>query len=100
MEVEVETFRNDDFITINSSLVPFTEGQYSSHPYGFECFALHSHLWLFSLEIYVKTKNQSLWQLVQDLVLPLSIYTHMSTLYTYTNTYMPRSIPCNNSIIP
>ena len=31
--------------------------------------------------------------LVQDLIPPPSIYIHMCTLYTYTNTYMPRCSP-------
>ena len=30
-------------------------------------------------------------QIVQDHIPPLSIYINMCTLYTYTNTYMPKS---------
>jgi len=41
--------------------------------------------------IFRKKKNvKEKTQLVQDLIPPPNIYVHMCTLYTYTNTYMPR----------
>ena len=44
---------------------------------------------LFRKKKCVKEKKK----LVQDLIPPSGIYIHMCTLYTYTNTYMPRCSP-------
>jgi len=53
-------------------------------------FADCRHIFSFSQKKrHVKRKKQ----LVQDLILPLSIYIQMCTLYTYTNICMPRFSP-------
>jgi len=73
-------------------LVPLIEGLCAQILYSWiEIIGgLRSHLLLFFFKKkYVKEKKQ----LVQDLILPPSIYIHMCTLYTYTNTYMPRFSP-------
>ena len=78
--------------TINSGVIPVIEGlQAQIYLQRFEIFGgLRSHLLLFFFERKcVKEKKQ----LVQYLIPPPSICIHMCTLYTYTNTYMPRFSP-------
>ena len=80
------------FITINSSLVPSIEARV----YALRFFwiwdisiTFTSFAFLYWKKTYVNEKKQ----LVQDLIPPPGMYTHMCTLYTYTNTYMPRFSP-------
>jgi len=76
------------FITLISSLVPLVEGLYVARTRGLDImFTLFA--FLFQKQKCVKEKKQ----LVQHLILPPSIYIHMSTSYTYTNAYMPRFSP-------
>ena len=78
------------FITINSSVVPLIEGLRAQiYLLRLRFSAFTSFTFLFRKEKYVKEKKQ----LVQDLIPPPSICIHMCTLYTYTNTYMPRFSP-------
>ena len=80
------------FITINSGLVPLIEGLCAQIYYlRFEIIGgLRSHLLLFFFERKICSRKK---QLVQDLIPPPSIYIHMCTFYTYTNTHMPRFGP-------
>ena len=83
------------FIAINCGLVHLIEGLCAQMYYFWSEIigGLRSHLLLF----YFERKNmlkKKLWkQLVQDLISPPSIYMYMCTLYTYTNTYMPKFSP-------
>ena len=79
------------FITTNSGLVSLIEGLRAQILYfGFETFSnIFCFSGSFSKQKICERKNQ----LVQDLIPPPSIYIHMCTLYTYTNTHMPRFSP-------
>ena len=68
------------FITLH-----LIESPYSSNGYGFDFFTFSYFAFRFRKEKYVRGKEQQ----VPDLNPPPSIY----TLYTYTNTYMPRLNP-------
>ena len=83
------------FITVNSSLVPFIEGLCSSNPCEFEFWVLDGNekVFTFTSLAFLFRKEKRVTereQLVQDLTPPPSTYVHMCTLYTCTNTYMPR----------
>jgi len=80
------------FIAKKSGVVPLIEGLGAQIlDFRFEIISgLRSHLLLFFVE---KKSVQGKKQLVQDLILPPSIYIIMCTLYTYTSTYMPRFSP-------
>jgi len=79
------------FITLNSSLVPLITGLCSSNPYRFEFSVFRPHLLLFFCRKgkYVTEQIQA----AQGLIPPPCIYIHMCTLYTCTNTDMPRFSP-------
>ena len=74
------------FMTVNSGLVPLIKGLCAQMYYlRFEMIGgVRSHLLLFFFgrENMLKKEKK---QLVQDLILPLSICMYMCTLYTYTN---------------
>jgi len=72
-----------------SSLISFIEGLRRR----IQVFSFTFKLKSFALLFGKKTKFKEKKQLVQDLILPPSIYIHTCTLYTYTNTYMPRFNP-------
>ena len=78
------------FITSNSNLVPLIEGLCSSSSCGFEFSVLCSHLLLFVFANFFSRKRA-----VSPRSQPASqhIYILMCTLYTYTNTYMPKLSP-------
>jgi len=69
------------FIAVKDGLVPWMEGVCSSNPYAFEFSVLRSHFlhFFFGRKNMLKEKKQ----LVQDLILPPSIYIHMCTSYKY-----------------
>jgi len=79
------------FITIKCSLVPLIEGLCAQSYFRFEIsLVLSSHLLLF---FFGKKKCKEKKQLVQDFMPLPSMYIHMCTLYTYTNTHMLRFSP-------
>jgi len=78
-------------INIKSSLVLLIEGICAQIYFRFEIsMVLRSQLLLFFFEGW-KLVNKT--ALVHDLIQPPSIYIHMCTLCTYTNTYMPSFSP-------
>ena len=80
------------FTIIDSGLVPLIEGLCAHISYSRLGIisGSRSHLLLFFFERNNMLKKKTV---VQDLILPPSIYIHMCTLYTYTNTYMLRFSP-------
>jgi len=80
------------FNIISSGLVPLIEGLCAQMYYlRFEIIGgLCSHFCVFFRK---KKKVKETKQSVQDLIPPPSTYIHACTLYTYTNTYMPRFSP-------
>ena len=83
-------------VTIKRGLAALLEGLCAQMYYfRFEIIGgLRSHLFLFFFERKTMSRFGKK-QLVQDLIQPPSIYIHMysCSLYTYTNTYMPRFSP-------
>jgi len=80
------------FITIKRCFVPLIEGLCTQIYFRFEIisgFAFTSFAFLFLEENICQRKKL----LFQDLIPPHGIYIHMCTLYTCTNTYMPRFSP-------
>jgi len=78
------------FITMNGGLVPLIEGLCTQiviiKDLRLSVVCVDIFCFSFSEEKVCQRKKQ----LVQDLISPPSICIHMCTLYTYTNTYMPR----------
>jgi len=85
------------FISLHSRLVPLIEGLCISHLCGFDFSVSGSHYLRFLIGRNLHFKEEK--QLLENLISPPSTYIHTCTLYTYTNTYMPRFSPPDHLIL-